>query len=419
MTMIKNFPDKIWDYESNVFNRLSHKDIEECIMTPAEQRFLSGSVRYLKPKRILELGVCGGGGSVILLNAISDLPQTKLYSIDILQNHPEKADKLIGFCAKEKFPNCKQWELYTGKEPSEIIEELYKDGLFDFVVIDTMHIHPVETLNFITILPYLTDDAYVYVHDLALYAINTDFRRNSNYKPLGGFPNINIAPKLLFDCVVADKYVLPWSAYAECGQKVGSDRNTFTPESWNIVYSNAGILQISNDTRKYVSDMFSCLEIPWALIPLGITSIQNSIKKNYSKALYNKFRNALLGNIVLINSKYTTFDLQSNILQLTKFENIVLYGCGKNLKACMKDPLNVCNLADEVWDKNADHIYDFEDTSFLHGIELKMPDLSLSTEQKKTVAVIITTVSKDLKKEMKSELVSRGYLNIFEVQDLD
>jgi cellulose biosynthesis protein BcsQ len=50
------------------------------------------------------------------------------------------------------FPDLKhKWELIRGKDPSEVMESIGKK--FDFAVIDTAHLHPVETLNFLCVLP--------------------------------------------------------------------------------------------------------------------------------------------------------------------------------------------------------------------------------------------------------------------------
>ena len=39
-------------------------------------------VRKFKPKKLVEIGVSGGGTAALMLNAIKDIPDAKLYSID-------------------------------------------------------------------------------------------------------------------------------------------------------------------------------------------------------------------------------------------------------------------------------------------------------------------------------------------------
>ena len=51
-------------------------------MKPNERKFLNGIIRKYKPKKVVEIGVAQGGSSVVILNAIKDIPNAKLYSID-------------------------------------------------------------------------------------------------------------------------------------------------------------------------------------------------------------------------------------------------------------------------------------------------------------------------------------------------
>ena len=52
-------------------------------MGKEERYFINGLIRYYKPTNLLEIGVFHGGGSVVLLNAINDMPKSRLVSIDI------------------------------------------------------------------------------------------------------------------------------------------------------------------------------------------------------------------------------------------------------------------------------------------------------------------------------------------------
>lgn len=62
------------------------EEVEHCLekseMSEHERRFLNGIIRELKPEKILEVGVSAGRSSVIILNAIKDIEDAKLYSID-------------------------------------------------------------------------------------------------------------------------------------------------------------------------------------------------------------------------------------------------------------------------------------------------------------------------------------------------
>ena len=72
-------------YEVNIYNKIKEKfEKERCSEVWANQReFLNGIIRKLKPKKILEIGIRHGGSSIIILNAINDFKDSKLFSIDI------------------------------------------------------------------------------------------------------------------------------------------------------------------------------------------------------------------------------------------------------------------------------------------------------------------------------------------------
>jgi predicted O-methyltransferase YrrM len=141
-------------------------------MIPEEQKFLHGLIRTIKPKKIVEIGVARGGSSVLFLNAIKDIKDARLYSIDkSIYCYIEK-NKKSGYLVQEKFPELmNKWTLYTGRLTAEFIETI-GDGI-DLVFIDTAHITPGEMLDWLMILPFLKDEAIVVFHDtFLLYAFN-------------------------------------------------------------------------------------------------------------------------------------------------------------------------------------------------------------------------------------------------------
>ena len=73
----------IENFEQERFFEIENKLKGFIEMTTDEQRFVNGMVRKVKPKKIVEIGVAYGGTSAIILNAIKDIKDSKLYSIDI------------------------------------------------------------------------------------------------------------------------------------------------------------------------------------------------------------------------------------------------------------------------------------------------------------------------------------------------
>lgn len=102
----------------------------------------------------------------------------------------------------------------------------------DFILLDTMHILPGELLDFITILPYLKDGAIVCLHDINLHAWDYS-RRNAD------------ATCTLFSSAVGEKFI---------NKQDGS-------------FPNIGAIKVNQDTRKYISNVFSALCLPWNYIP--------------------------------------------------------------------------------------------------------------------------------------------------------
>ena len=62
------------------FERFDREALDEILedvlpyseMSFNEKYFLNGIVRFLKPRKVLEVGVSSGGGTAIILNAIHD-----------------------------------------------------------------------------------------------------------------------------------------------------------------------------------------------------------------------------------------------------------------------------------------------------------------------------------------------------------
>jgi hypothetical protein len=132
---------------------------------------------------------------------------------------------------------------------------------YDFAVIDTAHIHPMETLNFLCVLPYLNDGAVVVLHDTSLHIYNAN--------------SMAVATRILMSTVAAHKIEPNVSG-------------TFPP--------NIAAFQVTQDTRKYVENIFSSLFLPWGMVIDAsiINSIRILLEKHYDKKLVAMFDGAYL-----------------------------------------------------------------------------------------------------------------------------
>lgn len=239
-------------------------------MAKNERYFLNGIIRSFKPLKILEVGIAQGGGSALILNAIKDLPDSRLISVDYCEKYyGGNTDKLSGWLVDEKFSHLKdKWQVYRGGDISRFIDTI--GGDIDLLVLDTAHIHPWETLNFLCVLPFMKRDSWCVLHDISL-------------PMLYGREN-DLACRYLYGHVVSDTKIMPVSDY----------------ESY---FANIGAFHITDDTAKYVGNLFESLLIPWAAFPGAfdkeifqyatpildedIESIKRIINKHYPE--YSKF----------------------------------------------------------------------------------------------------------------------------------
>ena len=113
----------------------------------------------------MEIGVYKGGSAILILNAIKDIKNSHLVSLDLnefLYNDPSKK---TGYRVKEYFPELiDKWSLFTGRQPHIFLEKL--NMKFDFVFLDSAHYTPGEFFNLIEILPFLNNNPIIVLHDI-------------------------------------------------------------------------------------------------------------------------------------------------------------------------------------------------------------------------------------------------------------
>lgn len=231
-------------------------------MSLNERYFLNGMIRSLKPQKVLEVGVSSGGGSAMILNAIDDIEGARLFSVDYLENAYLYPDKKSGFWVEEAFPHLmKKWTIYRGGDLSRFIDEI--GGNIDLMVLDTAHLHPWETLNFLCALPFMKKEkSWVVLHDIAL------FYRRTQRKAL--------ACRYLWGHVVSEEKLTP------CLDDIP-------------FFANIGAFRITEDTVRYVADLFQSLVLPWAIgvNDEDLASVDKIIQKHYPAALHQVFTDAV------------------------------------------------------------------------------------------------------------------------------
>ena len=233
-------------YEINIYNKINNKNLFKCSRMWGNQReFLNGVVRKFKPKKILEIGVAEGGSSIIILNAIQDIKNSHLYSIDL------STDKMIGYCVKKLFRYLnKNWNLYTGNIPVKFIEKI--GGNIDMAIIDSGHFEPGEILDFLIILPFLKEEAIVVFHDIGNQITKAGPKNTRR----------NWAPYIIFNIIRGKK---------------------FFPSGNKILTNDIGSIKLEKNQTTYVHDYFRALGGQWEYFPEEehIKLIRKFIKKYY------------------------------------------------------------------------------------------------------------------------------------------
>ena len=175
----------------------------------------------------------------VILNAINDMKNSKLYSIDLNKKSS------VGFCVNKYFPDLsKNWNLFTGNIASEYMEKIGYN--IDMVLIDTAHFEPGEILDFLIILPFLREEAIVIIHDIANQIVKS--------------PNRNEwAPYIIYNALRGKKYL---------------------PQGKYILKQSIGAVQLEKNQKYYYKDYFRLLGGQWQYFP----------KEVYIKQLYTFFQ---------------------------------------------------------------------------------------------------------------------------------
>ena len=257
-------------YETNIFNNIKEKlKYTKCsLMTEIQREFLNGVIRKSKPKKILELGVFLGGSSIIILNAIKDLKNSHLYSIELNSNG------IIGSCVKNHFPNLlKKWTLFKGDVAAQFMDKIGKN--IDLAMIDTSHFEPGEILDFIMILPFLKEEAIVIIHDID-YQITNAKGKDMRYE---------WAPYLIFNIIRGEKYL---------------------PSGKGILNKDIGAIKLEKNQKKFIHDYCRALGGQWEYFPKEehIKTIKNLFRTYHDNFCFNVLEESIEFNRQFVKDNY-------------------------------------------------------------------------------------------------------------------
>ena len=278
--------------------------------------FLCGLIKRNRPRKIVEVGVAAGGTTSVVLNCLSMLGlDSQMFSIDLSSDYYRDQSKKTGYLIEE----CKarlnrkvQHFLYTGKNTVEWLDTIGKD--IDLLILDTIHSLPGELLDFLACYPFLRKGSVVVLHDIA---------GNHYCNSVQEF-----ATKLLFDTVVAEKYI-----------SIQEDD----------IFPNIGAFKINDDTDKYIDNIFSALTITWNYMP---REQELYLYKSFYERYYT-FDDLKLFDIsvrlnreTLIKNEQTKKEISKEIFKEAfewgkslRGKKVYIYGCGcfgKKLCALLK-----------------------------------------------------------------------------------
>lgn len=201
-------------------------------MSRDDHGFLSGVIKKIRPKKVLEVGVAEGGTTAMIITSLEMAKcECEMFSSDILNNYRGKeVGSMLNIIPKPKYV---KHTLYTGTILKDNIFKIGED--IDLVILDTSHNIPGEIIEFLTVFPFLSKNAYVILHDVNLcnlLAIRSgrvleSFRKTS--------------PKVLFGTVSGEKYF-------------NYDENEL---------NNIAAFKINDCTRENIDDLFFSLSHLW------------------------------------------------------------------------------------------------------------------------------------------------------------
>jgi len=220
--------------------------------------FFAGLAMALKPKKIVEVGVASGWGSVIIMQALeaAGVEGYNYFGVDIAERFFYDANYATGQAVEEVVPTlAPRYQLLTGRAIAEVAPEI--GGNIDLAFIDAHHMHPWATLDLLSLLPFLVPGSWVALHDLNLCRKTDQEHRNRG-------------PKYLFDAWDGDKA-----------------HSVETP-------TMAGAIRIGEKPEEHLPLLLDLLHTPWEL-PVEqrfIAPLIDLLTRRFGAEVGEKFKHA-------------------------------------------------------------------------------------------------------------------------------
>ena len=229
----------------------------------------------------------------MILNAIKDIPDSSLISLDLNTQLYYNKTKKTGYRVNQYFPELtKNWKLLVGQQPHKFLIKL--NMKFDFVFLDTSHSAPGEILNFIEVLPFLNENAIFVLHDILWHF----------YSKIKFYPS-NV---YLYPVIYGDKVLL---------------------KSKNGSIENIGAIFLYHNQERYYLDYFLLLLAFWEYIPKDseINDLRIFIKNFYKKDIYLKIFNIAVRKNKISNKNIQKYYRENSFISKQhKYFKSLVYG---------------------------------------------------------------------------------------------
>lgn len=251
-----------WEPRKQALSKIEQV-LNEPEMTEFESAFVCGLIREKRPKKILEIGVAAGGTTAIIMQCIDMLglnEECEIISVDLNKKFYRGDGRDTGFLGtelKSKVLNGINHKFLLGSVIAECIEEIGKG--IDFVILDTVHFLPGEVLDFPVVLPFMSPDAVIVLHDVAYH--------HYCYKE-------GVSTQVLLDAITGEK-IIPF----------GEDKN------YPNRMPNISAVRINKDSKKYIDSVFHAMTLPWYYLPkqIEIDAYRFFYSKYYDRELVDVF----------------------------------------------------------------------------------------------------------------------------------
>jgi predicted O-methyltransferase YrrM len=245
--------------ENKIIHSLDSSVAEVSQMTSHEREFINALVLRNRPKKLLEIGVSAGSSSIIILNAIKNIEDTMLYSIDYSNNWYKSPDKRTGFYVDNYKGLKNRWKLFTGALSFKFMDIIGNN--IDFCLIDTVHTNPGGILDILMVLPYLDENATIVFHDIGWHTWN--------------YPSSqwDITNSLLMSTIYGKKYIQ--GNFSKDDENLG--RKTFFP--------NIGGIKLNKNSFSQIYEILNLLTLKWDYFPQEeeLNELLQFFKKHYDR----------------------------------------------------------------------------------------------------------------------------------------